>query len=245
MISVDLQSYFDTIPHDRLMNVIESSVVDQNILKMIKAWLKAKVVDNGVTFNPEEGSPQGGIVSPLLSNWYLHQFDKQWHQRNNHRKWRYDAIVTRYADDILIQSPKKDPRIWEEAKEILVGLGLVINEDKTQFLNDREGFDYLGYHFVRDYSKRHGKDVTHVVPTHESKKRVWGKIRWYTDKHRYQNVPIAWVVKHINPVLIGWTNYYRHTHSHRVFKQLQTYTNDRIRKALRYRSKKGGVQTGS
>jgi group II intron reverse transcriptase/maturase len=241
VIQVDLQAYFDTIPHDRLMDLIRRYVADKNILKMLKAWLKAKVVDRGEIIQPEEGSPQGGVVSPLLSNWYLHQFDEEWHKRNNHRKWRYDAVLTRYCDDILIQVPREDPRIWKEAKEILEGLGLGINLDKTQFRDAREGFDYLGYHFVRDYSSRHHKDVTHVIPTQESKKRVWDKIRWYTDKRRYQNLPAAWIVKHINPILMGWTNYYSHTHSHRVFRQLQTYTNDRLRKTLRYRSKKGGV----
>ena len=241
VLKVDLRSYFDTIPHDRLMNLIRRNVADENILKMVKAWLKAKVVDHGEVFNPEEGSPQGGVVSPTLSNWYLHQFDKEWHRRNNHRRWRYDAALTRYADDVLLQAPKEDLRILDEAKEILEGLGLTINMEKTRFQNAREGFDYLGYHFIRDYSARHHKDVTHVIPTKESKKRVWGKINWYTDKRRYQNLPVAWIVEHINPILLGWTNYYSHTHSHLIFKQLQTYTNNRIRKALRYRVKKGGV----
>jgi len=111
VINVELESYFDTIPHERLLELVEKFTCDGNILKLIKGWLKAKVVDREEILQPEQGSPQGGVVSPLLSNLYLHQFDEEWHRRNNHRYWRYDAEVTRYADDILIQTPEKNMQI--------------------------------------------------------------------------------------------------------------------------------------
>jgi group II intron reverse transcriptase/maturase len=241
VINVDLESYFDTIPHDRLLTLVEKYTCDGNILKLIKGWLKAKVVDRKEIFQPEQGSPQGGVVSPLLSNLYLHQFDEEWHRRNNHRYWRYDAEVTRYADDILIQASKENMQIWKEAREILTGIGLKVNEKKTQFRHARDGFDYLGFHFIRGYSKRKKKEATYIVPTRESKNRVWEKVRWYTDKRRYQNLSIEWIVSRVNPILLGWTQYYRHTNSSRVFRMLQFYTNSRIRKALRYRCKKKGV----
>ena len=187
----------------------------------------------------EEGSPQGNVVSPLLSNLYLHPFDEEWSKRGNHR--RLKAISTRYADNILLQAPGEDLRILKEAKEILAGIGLTVNEEKTQVGHAREGFDYLGFHFVRGYSRRRGKEATYIVPTQRSRKRVWEKVRWYTDKRRYQTLPIEWIVKKLNLILLGWTEYFRHTKSSRVFKMLQSYTNDRIRKALRYRSKKKGI----
>ena len=115
------------------------------------------------------------------------------------------------------------------------------NEEKTHFGHAREGFDYLGFHFVRGYSKRKRKAAIYIVPTQKSRKRVWEKVRWYTDKRRYQNLPIEWIVGKLNPILLGWTQYYRHTNSSRVFKMLQSYTNDRIRKAIRYRGKKKGI----
>jgi len=241
VINVDLSSYFDTIPHDRLIELLSKYVSDRNILKLVKGWLRAKIVDGGEVLIPEKGSPQGSVVSPLLSNLYLHQFDLEWHRRGNHRRWKYDAVVTRYGDDILIQAPKENEKIWEEAKEILTGLGLKVNEEKTHIGHAREGFDYLGFHFVRGYSKGRGKEVTYAVPTHKSRKRVWGKVRHYTDKRRYQNLPIEWIVDKLNPILLGWTQYYRHTNSSRVFQMLQSYTNVRIRKAMRYRCKKKGV----
>jgi len=239
VINVDLSSYFDTIPHGPLMELVARYVGDGNILKLIKGWLRAKVVDRGEVFTPKEGSPQGGVISPLLSNLYLHQFDSEWHRRGNQH--RLQAVVTRYGDDILIQAPKEEMKIWEEAKGILTGLGLKVNEEKTHIGHARGGFDYLGFHFVRGYCKRRGREATYIVPTQKSRKRVWEKVRWYTDKRRYQNLPMEWIVGKLNPVLLGWTQYYRHTNSSRVFRMLQSYTNDRIRKATRYRRKKKGI----
>jgi len=241
VIRVDLKSYFDTIPHERLLKLVEKYTCDGNILKLIKGWLKAKVVDKKEVFQPQQGSPQGSVVSPLLSNLYLHQFDEEWHRRGNHYRWRYDAKVTRYADDILIQTSKKNTQIWKEAKDILTGIGLEVNEEKTQFVHARDGFDYLGFHFDRGYSKRSRKEVTYIVPTHKSRKRVWQKVRCYTNKRKYHNLPIEWMVTKLNPVLLGWTQYYRHANSSRVFQMLQSYTNKRIQKALRYRRKEKGV----
>ena len=239
VINVDLSSYFDTIPHDRLIELVADYVADGNILKLIKGWLRARVVDKGERITPEQGSPQGSVVSPLLSNLYLHQFDERWHSRGNQR--RLKAVVTRYADDILIQAFREDLRIWEEARSILRGLGLKVSEEKTYRGHAREGFDYLGFHFVRGYSNRKAKEATYVVPTHNFRKRMWEKVRWYTDKRRYQNVPLGWIVGRLNPILLGWPQYYRHTNSSRVFQVLQTYTNDRIRKAIRYRRRKKGI----
>lgn len=239
VINVDLSSYFDTIPHDRLMGLVGRYVADGNIRKLIKGWLKAKIVDKGEVITPEEGSPQGGVISPLLSNLYLHQFDEEWYRKGNHRRLR--TMSTRYADDILLQASREDMKIWEEARGILTGIGLRVNEDKTHFGHAREGFDYLGFHFVRGYSRRKGKETTYIVPTSKSRKRVWDKVRWYTDKRRYQNLPIEWIAAKLNPILLGWTQYYRHTNSSRVFRMLQFYTNDRIRKAVRYRCKKKGI----
>lgn len=239
VINVDLSSYFDTIPHDRLMRLLSKYVADGNILKLIKGWLKAKIVDKGEVITPEEGSPQGNVISPLLSNLYLHQFDQEWYKRDNHHRFR--AISTRYADNILLQAPREDWGIWEEAKGILIEIGLTVNEEKTHVGHAREGFDYLGFRFLRGYSRKKRKEATYIIPAHGSRKRVWEKIRWYTDKRRFQNLPIEWMVKKLNPILLGWTEYFRHTNSSRVFQKLQSYTNERIRKALRYRSKKKGI----
>ena len=241
VIKVDLKSYFDTIPHERLLKLVEKYACDGNILRLIKGWLRAKVVDKKEVFQPQQGSPQGGVVSPLLSNLYLHQFDEEWHRRDNHRYWRYDAELTRYADDILIQAPKENMQIWQEAKSILTGIGLKVNEKKTHFGHARDGFDYLGFHFVRGHCSRKNKEATYIVPTQKARKRVWEKVRWYTDKRKYQNVPIQWTVSKLNPILRGWTGYYQHTNSSRMFRLLQFYTNNRIRKMLRYRCKKKGL----
>lgn len=99
------------------------------------------------------------MVAPLLSNLYLHHFDEGWHRRDNHRRWRYDAKATRYADNILIQAPEDNVEIWKEAKEILAGIGLEVSEEKTQFAHARNGFEYLGFHFARGYSKRKRKEA--------------------------------------------------------------------------------------
>lgn len=105
VINVDLSSYFDTIPHERLMELLGDYVADGNIRKLIKGWLKAKIVDKGEVITPEEGSPQGSVVSPLLSNLYLHQFDEEWYKKGNHRRFR--AMSTRYADNIFFKHPKR------------------------------------------------------------------------------------------------------------------------------------------
>jgi len=88
----------------------------------------------------------------------------------------------------------------------LNGIGLKVNEDKTQFKHARDRFDYLGFHFVRGYLKRKREEVTYIIPTQKSRKRVWEKVCWYTDKRRYQNMPIEWIVDRLNPILLGWTS---------------------------------------
>ena len=143
VIDADLKGYFDSIPHAKLMNVIAATDQRCQVLRLIRWWLKSGVLeDDHVTYS-DTGTPQGGVISPLLANIYLNELDRVWTERG-YNSIRYEAHLVRYADDMVILCRRDAGRYYAEFKQEIERLGLAVNETKTRVVDARAGFDFLG-----------------------------------------------------------------------------------------------------
>ena len=213
VVDADLTQYFDTIPHDQLMRSVARRIVDKDILRLIKMWLKAPVEetdkDGGKRLTggkgSKQGTPQGGVISPLLANLYMNRFLKHWRLTEQGRKLKAYVIV--YADDFVILSRgcADEAKAW--ARAVMERLGLSLNEAKT-CLRDarRERFDFLGYSFGPHYSPKNGRKYLGASPSKKSVTRL--KTRISSMLHRGTNVPWGDICKTLNRVLNGWSRYF-------------------------------------
>ena len=244
----DLKSYFDTIPHDKLLACVKMRIADRNILDLILKWLRAPIIETDEqTGKPQppkksdgKGTPQGGVISPLLANIYLHWFDVMFHRKNGPRHWA-NARLIRYADDFVIMAKYQGHRI----DQWLVGklenwLGLTINQAKTKVVNlrENESLDFLGFTFRYDRDL-HGSDKTYlnVIPSKKSLKKAREAIR---EKTRSKNCykPVPEVVRELNAYLRGWSNYFDYGYPRKAFRELSHYTRERMVIHLNRRSQR-------
>ncbi len=244
---VDLRSYFDSIPHDKLLACVRMRVVDRSVLKLIRMWLQSPVVEPGEEGQPERrsrsrrGTPQGGVISPLLSNLYLHWFDKLFHRADGPAHWA-GAKLVRYADDFVVLSRSPGSRLtdWTESK--LEGwLGLEINRDKTRVVNLKEqgaSLDFLGFTFRyhADLYVR-GRRYLNVAPSAKSLKKEREKLHEMTN-HRQCFKPIPQLIEGLNRHLKGWKNYFDFGHPRQAFRGINTYVCYRLMQHLRRRSQR-------
>lgn len=244
----DLKSYFDTIPHDKLMACVRMRVVDRGVLGLIREWLRAPVIEydetNGKPKPPRKsegkGTPQGGVISPLLANLYLHWFDVKFHRSNGPRHWA-NARLVRYADDFVVLARYQGCRIeeWLE-KELESWLGLRINREKTKVLNLSKGesLDFLGYTFRYDRD-RHGRENTYlnVMPSKKSMKKAREAIRERTGPKKCYK-PTPEVVKDLNVFLRGWGNYFSFGYPRKAYRDVCHYTRERMVTHLNRRSQR-------
>jgi group II intron reverse transcriptase/maturase len=185
IIDADLSKYFDTIPHANLLAVAAERICDGEILRLIKMWLKAPIMEidkDGTKRNigggkgNRKGTPQGGVISPLLANLYLHILDRIWARRNLQQ--RLGARIVRYADDIvLLCRRKKSDEAMAVLRQILERLGLTLNEAKTKTVNAYKGkFDFLGFTIWMGKSRKTGNYYTHVQPSKKSLRSITSKV---------------------------------------------------------------------
>ena len=225
----DLSSYFDTIPHDRLLQRVERRIADRSVLKLIRMWLRAPIVeDNGrggkkIT-KPKAGTPQGGVISPLLANLYLHSLDSAFHEEGGPAKFA-NARLVRYADDFVVMARWMGPRImrWLENK-LETELGLTVNRDKTRIVRtteDQESLDFLGFtlRWDRHLDGRPG-NYLNVFPSAKALQRVREKIRAIT---RITNRPIWNVAEDVSTLLGRWQRYFRYGYPRKDFRTLNHY----------------------
>ena len=246
----DLKSYFDSIPHERLMACVRMRVADRTVLKLISMWLKAPVVESmqgrgggGEVMGKRnrKGTPQGGVISPLLSNLYLHWFDKVFHWPSGPAKWA-NAKLVRYADDFVVLGRYQGERLngWIESK-LEDWMGLEINRDKTRVIDLRqpgEKLDFLGYTFRYDRDLK-GRRQSYLNVT-ISKKALRGelqKLREMTCKERCF-VPLPQLIEELNEHLNGWANYFRYGYPRQGFRQINTYVRQRLTRHVRRRSQR-------
>jgi len=245
VIDADLSKYFDSIPHDKLMRVVAERIVDREILHLMKSWLKAPVVEDrdgksktGGGKRSTRGTPQGGVISPLLSNLYLNLLDRIW-VRKEHQK-RYGARLIRYADDLVILCRKGTDGAFGELRRILERLNLDLNEKKTRVLDaNREGFKFLGFRIQKVVSGRTGKRYPLVRVSGEAMGRIREKVRKLTSRER-TILPLEQVMEKLNETIEGWSNYFHYGHTSPDLSNMRGFVEERFRGHLCRRYKVRG-----
>ncbi|WP_237705550.1 group II intron reverse transcriptase/maturase [Chthoniobacter flavus] len=236
VVDADLAQYFDTIPHHKLMRRVARRVSDGMILKLIKAWLRAPILEEEegggrkIEANPC-GTPQGGVISPLLANIYLHPLDEAVNDRCCDQRG-FKPRMIRYADDLVILCHSGEGiAIRERLGCWLQSRGLTLNEKKTRVIESREhGFDFLGFSFRWQQSKN-ATSYVHVEPSPASKQSLRDCVREMTRRHTTWKSTEA-VVNEINRVTRGWSNYFALDHYHRSFRQMNYFISHRLRQWL-------------
>lgn len=246
----DLKGYFDSIPHEQLMKCVKMRIIDGAVLKLIESWLKAPIVekekdDNGkwnikVT-KPEKGTAQGGVISPILANVYLHWFDKQFHAKNGPSQFAKARLV-RYADDFVIMAKYMGDKILASIKYLIEEwLKLEINREKTRVITLKEigdSIDFLGYTFRIEESLYGNQNFIKVEPRKKSIEKAMDKIRELTSRSRTY-LPIDQFIGKVNSFLNGWSAYFKQGHPQRVFRKMDHYVELKIIKHLEKRSQRG------
>ncbi len=243
VIDADLSKYFDTIVHEKLMKTVAEKMADKRILALLNQWLKAVIINVGKGGKKtvigggkksKKGTPQGGVISPLLANIYLNILDKIWDKHRLAEK--YKAKIVRYADDLVILCKNGTDTPFTLLKAILNKLELQLNDDKTEIKDAlHEKFTFLGFQIGMAKSPR-GKLFPMVEPSAKSMKSVKQKIKFYT-RRDMNPVPINEIVKHLNATVRGWSNYFHYGYGHRKIKQVKFYMEESLRSQLRYRHK--------
>jgi len=237
VIDADISKYFDTIPHSKLMQVVAKRIVDKQILKLIKMWLKAPIVEEREDGKKEykgndEGTPQGGVISPLLANIYLNVLDTLWAVKKVQERW--GARLVRYADDSVVLCRGNAGRILKGIKRVLGDdLGLTLNEEKTCVVDARqESFNFLGFTIGMKQSRRTGRTYPHVEPSKKARKQIRSDIKRLTTE-QYSAVPTEAVIRRVSEVARGWVGYFRYGNCTKALVTLKRYLVYRMRIYLR------------
>lgn len=245
----DLAGYFDSIPQDKLMACLKMRISDRQVLSLIRQWLQAPVVEPPdqpgqppKARRPKKGTPQGGVISPLLANLFLHWMDVVFHRPSGPGRWA-NARLVRYADDFVILARYIDGRIigWLE-DTVEDWMGLEINRDKSRIVNLKEpgaSLDFLGFtfRFDRDLSGRPHRYLN-VGPSKKSLARERGVLREMTRRQRY-HVPLPVLIEEINTHLRGWKNYFNYGYPRKAFGSISHFLRQRMFYHLRRRSQRG------
>jgi len=236
VIDADISKYFDTIPHDRLLQLVAKRIVDKQILKLIKMWLKAPIVEEREDGKKEfkgndKGTPQGGVISPLLANIYLNVLDTLWVVKRVQE--RLGARLIRYADDCVILCRGNTDRILKGVKRVFDDLGLTLNEEKTHVVDARqEMFHFLGFTIGMKRGRKTGKMYPHIEPTKKALKHIRSEIKQLTTE-RYSAIPTEVVIRRVNEVARGWVGYFRYGNCTKTMSSFRRYLVYRMRIYLR------------
>jgi RNA-directed DNA polymerase len=222
VVDVDLKSYFDTIPHDKLMQAVRERIADGRVLKLIESFLKANIMEGLSQWEPTSGAPQGAVLSPLLSNIYLDPLD--------HLMARLGYQMTRYADDIVIlcQSQQEAQAALEQVKRWTEQHGLTLHPTKTKIVDaTQEPFEFLGYRFEGGRKWPRDKSMAKLRRTIVDK----------TPPTDGRSLPV--IVADVNSTLRGWFVYFKHSHR-AIFREVDGFVRRRLRRLLRKRQKRKG-----
>lgn len=244
----DLKGYFDTIPHDKLLAALEVRISDRSVLKLIRMWLQSTIEETDdagrkTRQKPTSGTPQGGVISPLLANVYLHWFEVLFSRSDGPANWAKAELV-RYADDFVVLARYQGERLTSWIETTLEGrFGLTINREKTKVVSlsqiGGDGLDFLGYTFRYERSNsRYTDRYLRVSPSVKSIIRVRDKLRDLTaPRNCFKPAPV--VVAETNRLLIGWRGYFRYGHCGRAFMKVNYFAQRRLSRHLRRRSQRG------
>jgi RNA-directed DNA polymerase len=246
----DLQAYFDTIPHDKLMKCVERRVADGAVLRLIRQWLVAPVEERDENGRPRRkrptqgtGTPQGGVISPLLANLYLHWMDTTFQRARGPGTWA-GARLIRYADDFVIMARTIGPEIPAWVDQTVEGwLGLTINREKTRIVRimpkREDSLTFLGYTFRHEWD-RFGRGTRYLtaVPSTKAVMTMKDGLRALIDS-RKNYVPIPLLITQVNRKLRGWQNYFSFGRPRGAYRELNTFVVDRLTHHLQRRSQRG------
>ena len=225
ILDADLKGYFDSIPHELLLELVGRRIRDPHVMALIKAWLKCGVMDEGKLRKQLTGTPQGGCISPLLSNVYLHSFDKMWQLYG-----LKGTKLVRYADDFVILCRSGGRHALRQVRDFLGRLGLCLNEEKTRLVQASEGFDFLGMTFRYARTHRQAKKLKYNCyrwPRAKAVASLKEKIRQRIGR-RY-SLSLEEVIGEINPILRGWHNYFKVGNGEPNFRRLDGFILNRLR----------------
>jgi group II intron reverse transcriptase/maturase len=238
VVETDIANCFEAIPHSTLMQAIEERICDQAVLKVLRAMLRAGVLLDGSVRRPVTGAPQGGVVSPLLANVYLHRLDRAW-------RHGVDGTLVRYADDVVVmcRSRQEAERALARLTALLAGLGLEPKAAKTRIVHLTEGgdgFDFLGFHHRLVRSRLSTKQIVFLArwPSRKATRHTHDRLREITARSRLR-VPVEDVVQDINSFLRGWAGYFRYGNSAQVFDKIRTFALARLALFMAKRHKRG------
>ena len=233
VVDADIEGFFDALDHELLMQRVCQRISDRRVLKWIRKWLKAGVMEEGAVRKATTGTPQGGVISPLLAIIYLSALDEAWQRDHRHL-----GRLVRYADDfvVLCRTREQAEQALERIQEILEGLKLKLHPDKTKLVElgvGKEGFDFLGCHFRVMRSHFRGKSYLFRWPSQRAMKALRAKIRSRTGRRRWAGMrDIREVIAVLNPILRGWGNYFRTGNASRHFQAVDRYVTQRLTRLI-------------
>ena len=234
----DIKGFFDNIDQAILIELVQRRVTDRRVLKLLRQWLGAGVMEEGKVQKTTTGTPQGGVISPLLANVYLHELDREWRARHQHL-----GTLVRYADDfvVLCRSQAQAQAALEQVKVILDRLKLTLHPTKTRVVETglgKDGFVFLGCHFQVVKSHFKGKTYLFRWPSPRAMESIRTKVRELTDRRRRAGMrDIREVIGDLNPVLRGWGNYFRTGNASLKFERVDSYVCQRLRRLM---ARRGG-----
>jgi len=236
---VDIEAYFDSIPHRPLLDQVARRINDRRVINLIKRWLRCAVDEDGRIWKPRRGTPQGGVISPLLANIYLHVVDEVWEARGYNQRSGPNVQLVRYADDLVLLTDKDAGWAMERLREILGPLELKLNAEKSRVVNaEKETFDFLGFTYRRVTNPKTGKRATLFYPSKKAQKRLRAKMKNVLNPRH--PITIDEYIRRTNHVVRGWVNYFRIGNACGVFHDIRDYVEIKVRRVLQHKAGRHG-----